>query len=164
MTNLPQFDRMPINPRTEATEKGVFYPRWRCFCCADSGFIQLNLIRLIIPDYNPHQDKNVICQNHGCNEFDNKWGNIPLENFDTRFVPEICQKLDFINRENWSKTVQRQVEIRQLANSLKMPHQIYERSANDEREILQSKTEIEAYDWAGMAKAYIGGSDEQGRE
>jgi predicted transcriptional regulator of viral defense system len=67
---------------------------------------------------------------------------VPIENFDTRFIPSICKKLDLINRENWRNTVKEQVNIRQVAQKLKMPGSV-DRTENDNYRIQQRKQEIE---------------------
>ncbi|MDK2411895.1 hypothetical protein QHH11_24575 [Aphanizomenon sp. PH219] len=141
INDLPQFDRLPLNPQLEE-EKEIFYPHWNCFCCQDSGFIQHHLVRKIIPDYNYNRDKNVACQNPSCKSFHEKWGNIHLENFDTRFLPAICQKLDLFSRENWRNTVKIQIDTRSL--SQKMSIRKVNRTENENKEVQERKREIEA--------------------
>lgn len=142
--DLPQFEPIPLRSEEENQEEEIFYPRWRCFCCQDSGLVAQDLVHLIMPQYNPDRDKWVLCQAVHC-EASKRWENVPIENFDTRFIPSICQKLDLINREQWRNSVKQQINIRQLAKKRKMPGS-GERSENDNREVQQRKQEIEAKD------------------
>ncbi len=139
--DLPQFEPIPVRPEQELQEAEIFYPQWRCFCCQDSGLVSLCLVLLVMPKYNPDRDKWVLCQEINCKASE-RWENVPIENFDTRFVPSICKKLDLINRENWRNTVKEQVNIRQLAQKLKMPGSV-DRTEEDNYRIQQRKQEIE---------------------
>ncbi|WP_414553054.1 hypothetical protein [Anabaena sp. CCY 0017] len=139
--DLPQFEPIPLRSEEENQEEEIFYPRWRCFCCQDSGLVAQDLVRLIMPQYNPDRDKWVLCQAGHC-DASKRWENVPIENFDTRFIPSICQKLDLINREQWRNSVKQQINIRQLAKKRKMPGSS-ERTENDNREVQQRKQEIE---------------------
>ncbi|WP_460202797.1 hypothetical protein [Scytonema sp. NUACC21] len=47
----------------EDQEKEIWFPNWNCFCCQDTGKVQLNLARLVIPNYNDNRDRLPICQN-----------------------------------------------------------------------------------------------------
>lgn len=66
--NFPQLPREPIRPEMEKSEaeKELWQPSWRCFCCQDTGKVQLHLIKLVIPDYDDYRDKSVVCQNPHC--------------------------------------------------------------------------------------------------
>ena len=161
INDLPQFDRLPLIPQLEEAEKEIFHPHWNCFCCQDSGFIQPHLVKKIIPDYNYNQDKNVACQNPSCKSFHEKWGNINLENFDTRFLPAICQKLDLLNRETWRNTVQVQIDTRCL--SQKMSIRKVDRTESENKEVQERKREIEAISheqWMSIREKYLGGQSE----
>jgi hypothetical protein len=143
--DLPQFEPIPLRPEQENQEEEIFYPQWRCFCCQDSGLVAQDLVRLIMPQYNPDRDKWVLCQAGHC-DASKRWENVPIENFDTRFIPSICQKLDLINREQWRDSVKQQINIRQLAKKRKMPGS-GDRTENDNREVQQRKQEIEGIDY-----------------
>ena len=132
--DLPQFEPLPVIPPPQEDSEEVFYPKWHCFCCQDSGLVNIHLVRLVMPNYDDNRDKWVICQNLGCNKFSERWSGVPLDNFDTRFQPEICQKLDLKNRENWRNTVERKVDILKLAKKLKMPG-VRERTEDQNREV-----------------------------
>ncbi|WP_016948767.1 hypothetical protein [Anabaena sp. PCC 7108] len=160
--DLPQFEPIPLRPEEENKEGEIFYPQWRCFCCQDSGLVSCHLVQLIMPKYNPNRDKWVLCQTGYCNA-SKRWENVGVENFDTRFIPSICQKLDLINRENWRNTVQQQINIRQLAKKLKMPGS-GDRTDNDNRNVQQRKQEIEAIsheEWMNISNEYLGQKPEQ---
>ncbi|MGL5925125.1 hypothetical protein [Chroococcidiopsis sp.] len=102
---LPQFPREPVRPDLEGVEKDreLWTPRWKCFCCHDSGLVNLSLIKLVIPDYNLHRDKFVVCQNRHC-EAGADYRHDP--NYDQRFTVGICMELDKRNREDWHRTVE----------------------------------------------------------
>ncbi|WP_066425125.1 hypothetical protein [Anabaena sp. 4-3] len=161
--DLPQLDPLPVIETSDNEEEELFYPQWRCFCCQDSGIIPAHLARLIMPSYHSNRDKWPICQNLNCDAYSKRFGdNVGLENFDTRLIPAICQKLDFKNREFWRITVQKQIEIRSLAKKMKMPGS-GDRTENDNREVRQRKAEIEAItpeQWERMRAAYLGGEDD----
>jgi hypothetical protein len=146
---------IPVRPEEQLENKDIFYPKWQCFCCQDSGKVNDNLVRVIMPNYNPSRDLWVACQNPGCHSFREKWKGIAVDNFDTRFSTVVCQKLDLKSRENWHKTVQRLVDIRTLAKAMKMPGS-GERTENENREVQQRKQEVENYNWAAASKAYLG--------
>jgi hypothetical protein len=159
--DLPQFEPLPVIEPLPEEEREVFYPRWHCFCCQDSGLVRSMLVKLIMPNYDDNRDKWVACQNLSCNQFNERWSGVPLDNFDTRFLPAICQKLDLKSREDWRNTVQRQVDIRALSKKLAMPGS-QERTDNDNREVQQRKREIESISpqqWKSMRKAYLGGDE-----
>lgn len=158
MDDLPNFEPLPVIPPEVEEEKEIFYPKWHCFCCQDSGIVAVNLVRLIMPNYDHNRDKWVACQNLGCDKFDERWSGVSADNFDNRFLPEICQKLDLKNRENWRNTVKHQVDIQKLSKKLKMPGS-GERTEEDNCKIIQRKREIEAIthqQWMQMRVAYMG--------
>lgn len=158
--DLPQFEPLPVIEPLLEEEKELFYPKWRCFCCQDSGLVRPLLVKLVMPNYDDNRDKWVACQNLSCNQFNERWSGVPLHNFDTRFLPAICQKLDLKSREDWRKTVQRQVDIRALSLKLAMPGS-QERTEQDNQEVQQRKAEVEAISheqWMAMKKAYLGES------
>ncbi|GBE95731.1 hypothetical protein [Nostoc cycadae] len=159
--DLPQFEPLPLREPKSEEEEQLFYPEWHCFCCGDSGIVQAHLVRLVMPNYDSDHDKWVACQNWDCTKFSDRWGAVDLSNFDTRFKPDICAKLDKISRQDWRTTISIQVELRKLASSKKMSG-AKDRTINDDREVWQRKEEIEnlsPQQWAGMRKAYLGGND-----
>lgn len=105
MNNLPQLPPLPICSPQETGPEGseIFYPKWECFCCRDSGIVDPHLARLVVPEYNHTRDRLPLCQMPGCSAFKN-WDSLTIENLDTRFTPSICQQLDQINREDWRQT------------------------------------------------------------
>lgn len=156
---LPRFDRMPVEPPQQLEDKEMFYPKWSCFCCQDYGVVHNDLVKRVIPGYQKYKDKLPICQRSGCNAFKKKFGaNVGIENLDTRFSPELCQKLDLIERQNWQDTVETQRinrKLKEAYNKVKMSG-CQDRTENQNQEVEQRKQEIENYDWAGASKAYLG--------
>ena len=160
--NFPQLPREPIRPERSKpeAEKELWHPTWKCFCCQDTGKVQLHLIRLVIPDYDHHQDKSVVCQNPQCQAGEMIRGN---PNYDQRFTASICAKLDKFSREDWRLTQARKfVNIKALSEKIAMPGSCT-RTENDNREVLLRKREIEAItheQWMAMRSKYLGGESD----
>ncbi len=93
LVNLPQLPREPVRPELEGAgaDKELWQPHWRCFCCQDTGIVQIRLVQLIIPDYDSVHDKWVACQNPRC-EAGAAYRDDP--NYDQRFTAGICAELD----------------------------------------------------------------------
>ncbi len=97
---MKQLPRQPLRPQPDP----IWRPTWRCYCCHDTGYISRGLVQLVIPDYQPNDDKQPICQNPGCtaaNRFDESW----YPSFDFRFDATICQELDRNERQGWEETI-----------------------------------------------------------
>ncbi|MEA5626891.1 hypothetical protein [Nostoc sp. UHCC 0251] len=166
MTDLPIFERLPINEQTENNDKEIWQPSWHCFCCQDTGLIYRHLIELIIPDFDPNRDRIPVCQ--GCNKFDNyhlkEYGVLDL-----RFDLYICKKLDAIARDGWKRTTQQQFEkyknqLDIATGAIAQSHSlaVTNRTSNDDREVAQRKAEIQAItpeQWEAMNKTYLVGSN-----
>lgn len=103
--NLPQLPREPIRPELEGNQadKELWQPRWRCFCCEDAGLVRVWLVELLIPDYDHHRDKSVLCQNPRCEASEKYRGS---NQYDQRFTAGICAELDKRNRDNWRRTTE----------------------------------------------------------
>lgn len=102
--NLPQLPREPIRPELEnPTDKEIWTPKWRCFCCRDTGLVGLSLVSLVIPSYDQHRDKPVACQNPRCYA-GSDYRDDPK--YDQRFTVGICTELDKRNREDWQRTTE----------------------------------------------------------
>lgn len=154
-TQLPRLSRRrnpSVNP-----DKEIWQPRWRCFCCQDSGIVRSP--GLVIEDYNATEDLPVVCQKPGCLAGTHLIG----RELDERFTAVICTKLDAISREDWKRTVEQKfANIQALTAQMKMPGS-RDRTDNDEREIQLRKQEIEAIsheEWLHMATQYSGGDAE----
>ncbi|MBD2682891.1 MULTISPECIES: hypothetical protein [Nostoc] len=162
--NLPQFERLPINPKKEEEDKEIWQPNWNCFCCQDTGQIQAHLVRLIISDYDPNRDRIPVCQ--GCNKFD-RHNLMDYGVLDTRFDLFLCKKLDRIAREDWKQVTQKQFEIvKQRINQISKSHSLSssDRTDNDNREVKQRKAEVEAItpdQWKAMRDDYLVGKKDE---
>jgi hypothetical protein len=161
--NFPQLPRLPMSFEVEQEDKEIWQPKWKCFCCQDTGNVQRHLAEKIIPDYNPDRDRIPICQSSPACTQKSRWILLPKENLDMRFTQAICQQLDMFEREGWRQaTEDKAIDIRSLADGMTMPKVEYldgrnRRDANDEREIQQRKAAIEAIsskDWLKMAHEY----------
>lgn len=161
MDDLPKFEPALVQPKAETKDSDIFQPRWRCFCCHDTGWVQPRLVSKVIPDYCLRTHKTVICQNCplGC-----EWMHL-AGSIDMRFTPAICKKLDLIEREDWALTVKIQFQQRTAidsavakfsqSKSLRSSDRTSEESAIVERK----KAEIAAISpqsWRKMAQAYFG--------
>ncbi|WP_138506306.1 hypothetical protein [Nostoc sp. PA-18-2419] len=166
--NLPQFERLPINPKKEEEDKEIWQPSWDCFCCQDTGQIQAHLVRLIIPDYDHNRDRIPVCQ--GYNKFYRhnlmKYGVL-----DTRFDLFLCKKLDRISHDNWKQITQKQFEkyrnqLNFETSKISQSHSLTNtnRTGNDNREVGQRKAEIEAINteqWKSMRNDYLAGKKDE---
>ncbi len=105
--SLPKLNRQPIRPEmeTDAEDKEIWKPTWRCFCCQDTGIVRPLLASLVIPEYDFARDLSVVCQNPRCSAGSDYRSN---ENYDQRFTAGICSELDRLNREDWRRTVESQ--------------------------------------------------------
>ncbi|MDJ0713892.1 MAG: hypothetical protein QNJ54_06700 [Prochloraceae cyanobacterium] len=104
MSNLPRLPRLVMNIAKQSEEKEIWQPKWNCFCCHDYGYVQPNLVRLIIPNYDSDKDKMPLCQRCDAGE---RWSSPEIESsLDMRFDSEICTRLDEIERQNWKETTQ----------------------------------------------------------
>ena len=160
---LPQLKREPIRPELEALEadKEIWQPRWKCFCCHDSGLVELRLIELVIPDYDQHRDKPVICQNFRCEAGEFYRGDF---NYDQRFTGGICAELDKKSRDDWQRTVESRFE--RIQNSVKdtargMSFKRTQRDRTPSEEEIAARKHFEAsnadpQDLREMARAYLG--------
>lgn len=111
-----------MHSRPEIEEdKEIWQPRWNCFCCRDTGMVSLNLVKMIIPDYEDGTDLRVACQNPECLPGKDFRGN---HNFDQRFSLKICLQLQEYQKKNWQETVQEKqrilLETKLLAENMSM--------------------------------------------
>ena len=159
--NLPQLPRKPIRPELEGIEKEkeLWQPRWKCFCCHDTGLVNLNLIKLVVPSYDDKRDKLVACQNRCCEAgVDYKYD----PNYDQRFTAGICTQLDKISRDDWRCTTLNHLERIQSCTrdsarqkSMRLRH----RTGLEEAQVQQRREEIlnaDPDELRAMASAYLG--------
>lgn len=100
---------LPMRPEQEREDKEICSPKWHCFCCRDTGKVQPDLVRQVIPSYNDDRDRLPICQN--CNK-GHEWYHLDdLGILDMRLNPQICGKLDAYAREDWRRTTQMWFEM-----------------------------------------------------
>lgn len=101
---LPQLPREPVCPSLlgDEIDKEIWQPNWNCYCCHDTGLVRKLLVLLLIPDYDHHHDKPVVCQRRGCQiSLDDR----SSPHYDQRFDSDICAELDKISRDDWKQTV-----------------------------------------------------------
>lgn len=160
MKKLP---RLPMRPDEEDPQDlEVWQPSWKCFCCADTGIITPHLAAMAIEGYDRDKDKLPRCVAPGCRA-DCAFDTEQLDNcIDYRVAASTCQELDVIARADWKTTVKsnqaRAVEIKQLADKMKMPG-CRDRTAEDDRQVQQRKQEVEAIDheeWLAASTQYLG--------
>ncbi len=155
---LFQLPPEPIRPERLGPEamKEAWKPSWRCFACHDTGIITGYLVFLVVPEYSDKVHKNLACKNPSCRNIAPSSSN---PNYDHRFSIEICRELDKISREDWTRTIENKfINFKALAEMKKMPGDTG-RTANDDREILQRKAEIESItheQWVQMNSSYLG--------
>lgn len=106
---LPILQPQEVRPEENQPQE-IWQPHWDCFCCQDTGKIQLHLVKLVMPAYQWNRDRIPVCQN--CNQQYELHHLIDLGILDTRFSKSICQKLDKIAREDWKRTTLAQFETR----------------------------------------------------
>lgn len=163
---FPQFEPMPVRPEEEQEAQEIWQPSWNCFCCQDTGKVQPHLVRLVMPNYDYNRDRIPICQACSCGDklyHLNEFGVI-----DTRFDLLLCKKLDALARDEWKKATKDQFEISKkrvglVTHEVALAHSLTKkkRSVNDEREVQQRKTELEAISheqWMATQEAYLGES------
>jgi hypothetical protein len=103
-----QLEPAPIRPR-EQQSKEIWQPRWNCFCCHDTGKVQIDLVRRVIPKYDDNRDRIPICQN--CDK-GQEWAHLnELGVIDMRLTFQICSSLDALAREDWRRTTQTWFEM-----------------------------------------------------
>ena len=145
---LPSF---PVRPKEE-TEKEIFQPQWNCFCCRDTGKIQPDLVRRVIPTYNYDKDRIPMCQN--CNQGQARWGHLnELGVIDQRLTFQICKKLDIMSREDWKQTISAWFEmarqrVESATNEIAQEHSLRRRDRIQAEFILVQKNHGRARgDW-----------------
>ena len=158
---LPQLPRQPLRPEMEdaARERELWQPRWKCFCCRDSGLVQLQLVRLVVFGYDHRADKPVVCRNSRC-EAGEIYRSDP--NYDQRFSALICAELDRISREDWQRTVLtklEQIQQRVKDTAKQKSFRRRDRSGLEELEAQRRHEEILNADpeaLRAMVRAYLG--------
>lgn len=109
---------LPLRPECEPDyDKQVWQPNWCCFCCHDTGFVLDRLAAYVVEGYRGGLHKIVRCQATRCiaeiGETLEASGSL-----DERLTPDICDRLDALERDDWARTAQKQSELKQRANRL----------------------------------------------
>lgn len=115
------FEKLPSIPLRRECEpnydKQIWQPNWYCFCCHDTGFVLERLAAHVIEGYRGGQHKIVRCQATRCiaeiGETLEASGTL-----DERLTPDICDRLDALERDDWARTVEKQSELKQRALGL----------------------------------------------
>lgn len=123
---IPTLSRESLEPE-DKEDNEAWRPRWKCFCCHDTGIINGNLVRLVIPDYKALSDKRPLCQR--C-DISDRYHSDDLPEYiaashDYRFTREICDQLNQFEKENWD-------------NTLKLWHEKRQQGVNPHAEVLQA--------------------------
>ncbi|MUL39377.1 hypothetical protein [Gloeocapsopsis dulcis] len=120
--SIEKLPRAPMCYEDELScEKEIWQPKWRCFCCRDTGIIASPLAAMAIDGYDCNRDQLPRCVNPGC-KAGSHWDGEALANcIDYRINAATCQKLDALERANWRQTVQeKQINIQALAQKMSL--------------------------------------------
>ncbi|MDJ0901302.1 MAG: hypothetical protein QNJ55_21100 [Xenococcus sp. MO_188.B8] len=109
---------IPLRPECEPDyDPQIWQPTWCCFCCHDTGFVTDRLAGLIIEGYISGQHKIARCRASKCQaEIGETLEASP--SLDNRLTREICDYLDYLEREEWARTLKKQHELRKQALGL----------------------------------------------
>ena len=109
---------IPLRPECEPDyDKQLWQPNWCCFCCQDTGFVLERLAAYVIEGYTRGLHKIAKCRASKCQAEIGE----TLEasgSLDRRLTPEICDRLDNMEREEWARTLKQQHELRKQAKGL----------------------------------------------
>lgn len=152
---------LPVRPEKEEQEKEIWQPNWNCFCCQDTGRIQLLLVQRVIPDYDYDRDKIPVCQL--CNK-GRDWLHLKDKGIlDTRISFDTCRKLDSLAREDWKHTTQMWFEwakkrIMQGINDVAQKYNTRKRDRIQEEFILAQRNHAKARgDWSEIKEEEVEG-------
>ncbi|MDY6902579.1 MAG: hypothetical protein SWZ49_31590 [Cyanobacteriota bacterium] len=118
MKNFKKLPPIPLRRECEPDyQKQIWQPNWCCFCCHDTGFIPDRLAAHVIEGYRGDRHKIVRCRATRCiaeiGETLEASGSL-----DNRLTRDICDHLDFLERENWAQTLKKQSQLRRQALGL----------------------------------------------
>jgi hypothetical protein len=148
---LPKLPPEPLRLQDDRDyQPELWQPDWHCFCCEDRGFVAAALAKMVIPDYQYGRDRIPVCQAKSCS-FGANWMHLDRLNLDMRLRPEICDELDRISRQDWSKVtrdraaiIKEKVRLSNQETADKMSLRKSQRSAEDERELEIKKSQVVA--------------------
>ena len=111
-----EFKLNPAYLRSESEpeyQKIAWRPTWKCFCCQDSGYVRLHLIKTVIDNYDPSTQKLVKCNSSVCiYEFGEKL--LASQTLDNRFPTFICDRFDLEERQTWREWSKEQYKLRKV--------------------------------------------------
>ena len=115
MKNFKKLPPLPLRHECEPDyHQQIWQPNWCCFCCHDTGFVADKLASYVIEGYIGGQHKIARCQATRCiaeiGETLEASGTL-----DERLTPDICDRLDALERDDWARTVEKQYELRKRA-------------------------------------------------
>ena len=94
--NKFKLEKAPLPSQSYNLEE--LQPAIKCHCCNDSGKIQPHLVRTIISNYDPQEDRQPICQREECGLGLKFTTLIEMDLVDLRFNPEICEHLHEVGK------------------------------------------------------------------
>lgn len=80
-------------------------PKIKCHCCNDTGKIQTSLVKMVIEDYDPDNDKDPICLRKDCGMGLKFISLIQMNLVDTRFTQDMCDELHEIGKRQIKNSV-----------------------------------------------------------
>lgn len=80
-------------------------PKVKCHCCNDTGKIQTSLVKMVIENYDPVNDKDPICLRKNCGMGLKFISLIQMGLVDTRFTQDMCDELHEIGKSQKEKSV-----------------------------------------------------------
>jgi hypothetical protein len=105
---MRQIDIPPIQPKAVSTDRAIYFPRWDCFCCSDTGVVTpLNMAKMA-PGYHLTTHPMVACVRKGCYTQAPKCA-------EDWIGPDDCEELHQTCRQEWLDTVRYWKENREQA-------------------------------------------------
>lgn len=155
---LPKLSRQLVRPEKQPSfDSEIWQPDWKCFCCHDSGIVRPKLAALVIPGYDHDKDLHPVC--HRCGQGSAIEG---CAEYDQRLTRGICEELDRIERDSWTKTIKAQLpqqflETRILAQKMSLRKR--DRTPDEDLVCQQRHEEVVSADPKKLrteARAYLG--------
>lgn len=149
-----QLEPAEVRPEEHLQDKEAWYPKWQCFCCQDTGKVQMHLVLYVIPAYN-YRDRLPICQN--CNK-GHLW--FHLKEFgviDLRLSVQVCRKLHELSRKDWQQSIEKQVDqaqqIENVTSQIAQNQSLRKRARTQEESIIAAERHSKAWgDWEEVSE------------